>query len=69
MENPNSKLSGISDTYYQKNRDARMKYQKQYYENNKERIKAYYSKEEIRTKRVIYMRDYHQKRRAIKMNE
>lgn len=49
-------------TYYEANKEVRKQFQKQYYETNKDRIKEYYSQEEIKAKRAAYMRDYRKKR-------
>jgi len=45
-------------TYYEANKEARKQFQKQYYEEKKERIKAYYAQDDIKAKRAAYMREY-----------
>lgn len=52
-------------TYYEANKEARKRFQKQYYEANKDKIRENYSQEEIKAKKAAYMREYRSKKRAI----
>lgn len=57
-------LATKSMTYYEANKEARKRFQKQYYEANKDKIKEYFSKDEIKAKKAAYMREYRKKRAA-----
>lgn len=49
-------------SYYEAHKEARKQFQKQYYEANKDKIKEYYSKAEIKASKAAYMREYRKKR-------
>ena len=52
-------------SYYEAHKEARKQFQKQYYAMNKDKIKEYYSKEEIKAKKAEYMRQYRTRKRLV----
>lgn len=53
------------ETYYEAHKEARKEYRKKHYETNKDKIKEYLSKAEVKMARAAYMREYRKKKKSL----